>query len=145
MKDNKETKNWEVISHTADYAFRIFGRSLEELINNAFSAFTASLFPTENAQSRSISETEIKVSSYEPALLVIDLLRELLYMVQSDNVFPLNFRMTKLNETEVVGYLNYRLRTPEDIQNVDIKAVTYHKARIEEMNDKFFMDIVCDV
>ena len=138
---NKQKTEWEVISHTADYGFRIYGKSLEELVNNSFKALIGTMFSINENAKRSVSETTIKLKAYEPALLIIDLLRELHYMITSDNVFPINLKLVKLSETEVVAYLNYRLITPEDNINVDVKAVTYHKAKIHNMDEVFFMDI----
>jgi protein archease len=141
----KKSLKWEVISHTADYAFRIYGRSIEELVNNSFVALTESLFGSGEEEERSVSETSIKLQAYDPSLLIVDLLRELHYMITSDNVFPIDLKLIKLSERELIAYLNYRLIKKQDSFNVDIKAVTYHNARISQKDDLYFMDVVCDV
>jgi SHS2 domain-containing protein len=136
---------WKILPHTADYAFRVYGRDVQELCLNSFQALKESMF-NKFSVSNQVSQVKlIKIEAAEPALLIIDLLREIHYLIVADKIFPIDLKIENLNNSSMSAKLKYRQLKPEDRVINEVKAITYHAVEIIRKDKVLMIEIVCDV
>lgn len=137
--------NWQVLPHTADYAFRVFGKSFHELLRNSAFALIESMFDAESEAKLELQTISIEINSLDPESLLIDWLREIHYHIVVDKMLLINIQLEEVTDTSLKAILKYRHLTERDVNLTDIKAVTYHNIEIKEQAGKLHVDIVCDV
>ncbi len=124
---------WEFFEHTADIGVRVRGATLPELFVNAARAMFAALGELVKAKSSRRKELRLEAPSLED--LLHDWLAELLFEVEANHL------LYDEMEVEVApGKLTARLSGgPIDFArsqtNEEIKAVTYHHLRVEQLAD----------
>lgn len=136
---------WKTISHTADYALRIYGKDFNELLHNAFTALLESLFGKFSEEEIGKYKFKLKIAYSEEAVMIIDFLREILYQIVAEKKIPRNMKILRNDRSGLeieVFYLNEIEPIPK---LVEIKAVTYHDIKIVNSGSELFLDIICDV
>jgi SHS2 domain-containing protein len=136
-------KIWQPLEHTADFAFRIFGRNEEELFQNARLAFYEAIFDK-------IPKTEvaaiqiIELHSSDQSLLLIDWLRKMHLLLCLEHTILKEVTFVKLTEYSLTAECrSAKLKVfPKE---PFIKAITYHNAKIKGLENKCWIDVVCDV
>jgi SHS2 domain-containing protein len=135
---------YEILPHTADLGFRVFGNSLPELFSNAgFSLFDLI------ADTRCLSADGTTFFSVEgndwPDLMVI-FLRELLYLWSGEEKLVCGIRVREISEYHLTAEIDFAYYDPDRHRiRQEIKAVTYHQIRVERRGDIFFSEIILDV
>jgi SHS2 domain-containing protein len=137
--------NWQVLPHTADYAFRVFGKSFPELLRNSAFALMESMFDAYSENKSEPQTISIEINSLDPESLLIDWLREIHYHIVVDKMLFVNIQLEEVTDVSLRAILKYRHLTERDANLTDIKAVTYHNIEIKEEAGKLHVDIVCDV
>ncbi|MBI4691973.1 MAG: archease [Candidatus Terrybacteria bacterium] len=131
--------SFEILPHTADVRLRVKGKTLEALFKQAVLGMAQILKPNANIAKINANNTkQIKVESLNKEILLIDFLSEVLTLSQINkniyNVSSLKFQDSSL-EAELVG-------AKVDGFDEDIKAVTYHEAKITESKEGNFEVII---
>lgn len=140
-------KKFELLDHTADIKMRVFGGSLEKVFENA--AYGMASIQIEDLKSKVNnkdfilqSKRIIKVESIDIETLLVDFLSEILTLSDTyQESYPKvsNIKMIKNRiEAEIEGFKVHRF-------DEDIKAVTYHEAKVEEKNGDWFAEIIFDI
>ncbi|MFH1630851.1 MAG: archease, partial [Candidatus Aenigmatarchaeota archaeon] len=134
---------------TADMAFEAFGKSLNELFENAALAMFEVMTETSEIQQK--TKKTIKVKSEDLKALLFDFLSELLFLKDSEYLVFSKFsvKIEKLPqdrgyslEAEVAG--DTWDRNKHEIRT-EVKAMTYSEMEIEEVSkDKFRAQVVLD-
>ena len=136
---------WKVLEHTADYSFRVFGRDIKSLSINSITALTQSMYEIADLSDCDLSSKEIYIRSLNSDMLIIDILRELLYIIKTEKMLPVNTAIQRITNTDIEILIDFRRIIPADLEKVDIKAITYHKATIRKAGNKLQFDVVCDI
>lgn len=130
----------EEIEHTADWAIRVRGNSLEALFRNA----ALGMLQLIQASSRPGEAHAINVDlrAIDNETLMVSWLEELLFNMEAHEV---NYTAIDVQKVE-----NFRLRatvqeTPLAEIHKEIKAVTFHDLKIDSIDDGFITTIVFDV
>jgi SHS2 domain-containing protein len=125
--------HYEFFEHTADIGVRVTGATLPELFLNAARAMFSALGELQKTGDRRQRTVELRAESRED--LLHDWLTELLFEVEAHHV------LFDEMEVEVVpGKLTASLRGgtidfARSHTNEEIKAVTYHQLRVEQLPD----------
>ena len=131
---------FEEIEHTADRAFRVTGRDLAELLENAARAIHALDQPQPPGK---LSATrEVDVEGVDSESLLVNWLNEILYLEQAHQLVCERFHIDDLK--------NHRLRARVETRECDrssthIKAVTFHNLKIRRTSKGLEAEIVLDV
>ncbi|HXE91053.1 MAG TPA: archease [Terriglobales bacterium] len=134
-------EHFEEIEHTADWAFRIRGRTLAELFLNAARAVC---WPRGAApQFEPSVMREVSVEGVDRETLLVNWLNELLYLQETKGEAYNRFEITEISETSLRARVEGRTREASDAN--PIKAVTFHDLRITEEKDGFEVTVVVDV
>lgn len=131
---------FEEIDHTADWAYRVWAPSLEELfIQAAISLFTlAGIQLVKGVQVK----REIELCGIDYESLLVAWLNELLYLRESENLGFNYFEILNLGPQNLKIYLR---GAPIQDWTKFIKAVTYHNLSIKKNDQGFETTLVLDV
>lgn len=137
-------KTWEILEHTADFAFRIFGRDQNELFQNARKAFYEAIFDEIPETENEAFQQEIKLQALDMSMLLIDWLRELLYLLITDNTIIQKVEIIQLTQTNFIANCSF-LKIRQMQKEPFIKAITYHNSEILEKDGILIINVICDV
>jgi SHS2 domain-containing protein len=121
---------YEDIGHVADLGLRVRGATAEEALARLVLALGAVLggegpFRAEREEPISI------VGAGDPAAAAIALLRELLYRFATTRLFPCGCEVTRADGERAEGTVAFARWDLERGGGADVKAVTWHLARLE--------------
>jgi SHS2 domain-containing protein len=135
-------KKFEVLEHRADLKIKVFGRTKEELFENAM----LGMFETAKYQKKlkpQISKVKIKIKSVDLPSLLVDFLSEVLYLVETKKLVFEKIEFKKFIENEIEATLTGK---PLKRMGVHIKGVTYHDLDIHrEKNGTWQATILFDI
>jgi SHS2 domain-containing protein len=132
-------KRFEEIEHTADWAFRAYGRDLKELFENAAHA----LFALEGAAGNHATvarQVDVKGIDYES--LLVNWLSELLFLQETRGETYSQFAVKNLTATALSATIQ---GVPSGPLNKFIKAITYHELKIEQTPEGWQATVIVDV
>ena len=131
---------------TADAAFEAHGDSLPELFENAALAMFNVMVPLEKLSNESVRDVTTSAASEEE--LLFNWLAELIYLKDVHGELY-SFFAVRIIQSEVVSLAaEIRGDTIESVQehtHTDVKAVTYHRLKIEHDDDGFRATVVLDL
>jgi SHS2 domain-containing protein len=124
-------KKFEILEHRADLKIRVFGRTEEELFENAMVGMlrAAKYEPTKQLATK---QQTIKISSLDLPSLLVDFLSEVLYLVETKKLIFEKVKFKKFTENEIEATLTGK---PLKRMGVHIKGVTYHELDISQEKD----------
>lgn len=124
-------KKFEILEHKADLKIKVFGKTKEELFQNALLGMEESM-KVEITDKGGAAERVLRVKSSDFQALLVDFLNEVLYLNQMNKEIYKNAEFKKLSDTELEIQLN-----GQKIEKFgeDIKAATYHNLDIHQKKD----------
>ena len=127
-------KPYEFFDHTADIGVHVFGGTLEELFTNAAAALYGALGQLQKSEVRDQKLLEIEAATAED--LLHDWLAELLYEVETNHLLYDEVEITELTPQRIAATLSGgEIDFDRSQANEEIKAVTYHELRVEQLPD----------
>ncbi len=130
----------EELHHTADWALRVSGKSLDELFVHAALGMQAmmGIEITQDTDSQRYFET----SATDLETLLVRFLEEILYLLESENIRITGIKINERTETHLQSLL-----TCKPVQSIqkEIKAVTFHELEIHRGPGHFETVLVFDV
>ncbi len=134
---------FEVLSHTADTAIIVRGRSIEELFANAGRAFFGLMFDMDNARGTGL--VRISVEGEGLADLLVSWLSELLAVFEVEGRVLVDFEVTVVGDREITASARSVALDELPLIGTPIKAVTYHGLTVGRRDDWWEATIVFDV
>jgi SHS2 domain-containing protein len=134
------TNSIEEIEHTADWAIRVRGRSLEELFVNA--ALGMAMLMADPDQVEPSLERQVELEEYDTETLLVSWLSELLWFNEESDAVFVRFEIKELTSTRLQATV---WGGPASSQWKQIKAVTFHDLEIIETEDGYQVTVVFDV
>ena len=137
-------KKYEQTDHTADIGLKIFGNSLLDLFANAGYALCDSLTDISKVIPATKQTFCLQRDSTEE--LLVEWMGDLLYTFETEGLLFSRFNIISIDKNSLSAeaegeFFNSALHT---IKN-RLKAVTYHKLKIEEKNGLWLAEVVLDV
>lgn len=145
-------KDFELIPHTADLQIKVYGKTKKELFKNALIGMFQSIHPKnseckyENTRiicSQLAIEHTIELDAPDQELLLVDFLSEALYLSDVNNEAYLDAEISELTETRIKAKIKGIKITGFEV--VEIKAVTFHGLKIENIDGIWQTDVVFDI
>jgi len=142
-----EHSGYEILEHTADKGVRAWGRTLEELFENAARGMYRLVVDPAGKKTDVSMPVAVEVSDpFDRSDLLVKWLRELIYLTDVQKVVFTDFTVRRVTETSVEG--EARGFTVEDNSMLDgapVKAVTYHRLRLEQTPEGWEAEFYVDV
>jgi len=140
----KDSRKYQWIDHTADLALRVYGRSAQDLYENAAVAMFDRI--TDRGRLQGKISQKIRIEGTDRADLMVNWLRELLYQWNGKETLVKSVRIDRLSRKGLGALV---MVDPFDEKRheirAEIKAVTYHQIRITQNRDGWEATIVFDV
>jgi protein archease len=133
---------FEFIEHTADVAFKAYGKDLNELFANAAEALESMLMQLQRIAPAEIRTIELASDSYEN--LLYNWLAELLVMFEVEHFAVKNCTVKIAGLSLSAECLGERVDLDRHVLNEEVKAVTYHNLQLMK-NDIYHVEITLDV
>ena len=135
---------FEDLGHTADLGVRVRGATAEEALARLVLALGAVL-GGEGAFSPEREERLSVPGGADPAGSAVALLRELLFRFATTRLFPCACEITRVDGARAEGTVAFARWDPDQGLGADVKAVTWHAARLEPEADGWVGQVVLDV
>jgi len=141
-------KRFIFLPHTADIKIRVYGKNIEEIINNSLLALKNFWKPKLR---KTKVEKKINIKSKNETDLLIDFLSEVLAQTYIEKAIFLKFvlertnadlKRTNENFVEILGkIIGYKFTS----LSKEIKAITYHQAVLKKINKKYIFEFIIDI
>jgi SHS2 domain-containing protein len=139
-------KKFEILEHKADLKIRVFGRTKEELFENAMlGMFEAAKYETTKrltTKRLTTKQLTTKIKSVDLPSLLVDFLSEVLYLVETKKLVFEKVEFKKFTENEIEATL---FGKPLKRMGVHIKGVTYHDLDLHQEKGKWQATILFDI
>lgn len=138
-------QTFEDLAHTADVGVRVRGATAEEALGRLVLAFATLV--TGGAPAEGAREERLEVAG-GPGLAgtAVALLRELLFRLATAREVPVEVEVERADERGAVASVVFGRHDPEaHAEGADVKAVTWHAARLEREGDGWVAQIVLDI
>lgn len=133
----------KVLSHTADTGVEATADTLAELLRNLADGMFGLMGTLDPCLSDHGIEAEVESASYED--LAVDVLSELLYHSEVENLFLCWFEMEMAGRTRVRIRAAGIANADVDLTGPPIKAVTYHDVAVTETDEGWYGRVYFDV
>ena len=138
---NDMPADFEEIEHTADWALRVRGADLRELLVHAARGMSSLLVPDLETVPTDV-QRQVELDTLDSESLLVEWLGELAYWAESELLIFREYDLTEVSPTHLRAILRGG-RVP-GLQK-HIKAVTYHNLKIVATEDRLETTIVFDV
>ena len=137
-------KKYKLIDHTADFGIHVFGADPKELFANA--AFATFDMLTEIDSLKSLKTTNLRVTGDDRSDLMVNWLRELLYLWNGKELLVKKAQILALSEKELSANVELDPFDPDRHEiKIEIKAVTYHQIQVSEGPKGWEAKIIFDI
>ena len=140
----RKKPEYTLIDHTADYGFTLGAPTLGELYENSALALTDLMLGDSPAAPQ--RERRIQVEGQDSTDLMINWLREILFLFVGDGEVLARANVEQVGETclsALVYTEAFNAQRHEVLE--EIKAVTYHQARVSKTSGGWECSVICDV
>ncbi len=138
------TRGYRFFDHTADFGLEIFGDDAHSLFEEAakalFDLITSPVSPKQD------DRRKIDIRGEDWADLMVNWLRELLYLWNGEFLLVHGIELNSLGETRLLADVTCEAYDPDrhEIRN-EIKAVTYHQIDVGPFEDGWRARVVFDI
>lgn len=132
---------YEIVDHTADWALRVFGSDLANLLKNAAMGMSSLLVAELSSIPLEVSR-DLTLEAFDAETLLVDWLSELAYFAEEEQLVFRDFHLGDVTSQHMTARIRGG-RAPELQKH--IKAVTYHNLSIERTETGLTATIVFDV
>jgi len=145
---SKLNKKWKEIEHTADVGIVAYGKTLEELFENA--AHGMLYISYGNLSINANLSLTIDIEEPDETHLLVAWLSELNYLTLTNDFLTHTIEGIKLTQSEDNCRLQAEISGTQagtflDFFNTEIKAVTYHNLKIEKRKDHYECQVIFDI
>lgn len=137
-------KPYKTFDHTADLGLSVTGRQMGELFANAAVAVFDIITDLGCVETREIRR--ISVEGDSPEDLLVNFLREILYLYNGEHWLLREIRVARIGDKEIEAEARGE---PLDLRkheiSKEIKAVTYHQARVRKTPGGWEARVIFDV
>jgi SHS2 domain-containing protein len=135
---------YTLIDHTADFGIHVYGSDSKELFANA--AWALFDIITEIDQLTGLESCHIEVSGDDWSDLMINWLREVLYLWNGKELLVKKAMILSLSETKLAATLECdAFNLDRHIIKTEIKAVTYHQIQVTSTPHGWEAKIIFDI
>jgi SHS2 domain-containing protein len=140
----RRRRPYRQLSHTADLAWRLWGKDLPELFENAGGALSATL--TDRRYLRRRATRTVRLTAIDRESLLVDWLNHLLYLSDIDGFLGRDFRVELLTPESLAAAVTGESFDPaRHPERTGVKAATYHQLSIVPVKDGWEATVVLDL
>jgi SHS2 domain-containing protein len=139
-----EQKKYRILKRSTDLAIKVFGKSQEELFSNSAYALFDLMTDVEKVQVQ--ERLPLEVEGVDRDDLMVNWMRELLYLYQGSGYLLKEFRLDEVKEDRIRGEVAGEKFDPDrhEIQR-EIRSVAYHQSRMERTGDQWTAQVIFEL
>lgn len=134
---------YTVLSHTADTGIEATADTLPGLLRDLAAGMFGLMARLEPCPSTYLIQVDVESASYED--LVVDVLSELLYHSEIEDLFLCRFEVEATGPTRVRVRARGVANAGVELHGPPIKAVTYHDVAVSETDEGWYGRVYFDV
>ena len=140
----RRRRPYRQLPHTADLAWRLWGKDLPELFENAGRALSATL--TDRRYLRRRATRTVRLTAGDRESLLVDWLNHLLYLFDIDGFLGRDFQVESLTPGSLVARVSGETFDPaRHPSRTGVKAATFHQLSIVPVQDGWEATVVLDL
>ena len=140
----RRRRPYRQLSHTADLAWRLWGKDLPELFENAGRALSATL--TDRRYLRRRATRTVRLTASDRESLLVDWLNHLLYLFDIDGFLGRDFQVESLTPGSLTARVTGETFDPaRHPSRTGVKAATFHQLSIVPVQDGWEATVVLDL
>lgn len=136
------TREHEILEHTADVGIRARGSTLEEAFASAAEGLAHLMGAWFPGQGR---ERQLEVEASDWAALLVAWMDELLYLHEAEDAVFGGFDVEGVGDRRLRAAVLVAGRGGRELEDVGIKAATYHRLRVEPQGHGWLAQVYLDV
>jgi SHS2 domain-containing protein len=141
---------WWTVEHTADLAIEVEAHSLDELFVAGGRALMGVLQGTEDGRADGevgtlVGWRELAIEAPDREALLVDWLRELLYIQVAEELLFRAAEIAELHETKLVARVAFQAPSEAARVHRELKGVTYHNLELARRGEGWYARIVFDL
>ena len=138
-------QKYSLFHHTADIGVEIYGRTKKELFMNAALSLKDIMVSTKKTGA-GVKEKALTVEGFDPTDLLINFLREILYLFNGEALIIGKCEITKCGNKKLDARLWLEpYNKKQHVMKTEIKAVTYHGLAVEKTKKGWKARVIFDV
>ena len=138
--------NYKFFDHTADIGVEVTGRTRKELFLNAAEALFDVMIENKIGKQSAKQQKKITVEGADVSALLINFLRELLYLFNGEKFITVSCEIIQFTNKELQAQLTGELfNKTKHLIKTEIKAVTYSGLKVEKKKSGWVARIIFDV
>ena len=142
--DQLMRKGYRLIEHTADMGIEARAESCSKVMELMARGLAIMLFGDSPVSDREVNHLLLK--GEDRVELMVEWLNEILYWCEQNNLIPAEFHIDALKNGELLATLSGEPFNPQR-HHVErqVKAITYHQARLEEVSGGWYARVYVDL
>ncbi len=137
-------QKYAVFDHTADLGVEIYGKDEKELFSNAAHALFDIMTDINIVYPKTERDIRVEGSGLED--LMVNFLREILYLFNGEGLSLHNFLVSEMDSYHIKGTVRGEKIDPDrHCLNMEVKAVTYHRAEVKKGSHGWTARVIFDV
>lgn len=137
-------KGYEFFEHTADVGVTVHGATLEDVLVHAAQALTELI--VEDSRLAPAEERTVALQAEDPKTLLLAWLNEVLFWFSTDRFLPVEFEVRVADERSVRGRVRgERFDPARHTSGTEVKGITRHQFRVEQVNGRWEAQVIFDV
>ena len=138
--------NYKYFDHTADIGIEVTGRTRKELFVNTANALFDVMNERKTGEKSAKQQKEITVEGSDIADLLINFLRELLYLFNGEKFITVRCEIIRFSNKELQARLTGEaFNDKKHLIKAEIKAVTYSGLSVEKQKSGWRARVIFDV
>ncbi|KYC46380.1 MAG: hypothetical protein APG12_01388 [Candidatus Methanofastidiosum methylothiophilum] len=134
---------FEYFDVTADIGVRVWGKTINEVFENAATAVTSLMANPLEIEKKIVKKLSIDGNNLSS--LLINWITELLVIRDSEGILFSSFEVKVSNDEKSLYAINYGDYYTEKNLDMDIKAITYSLFNFEKRDGYYFLQFVLDI
>lgn len=135
---------YEFFEHTADLGLRISAPDLDTLFSEAAQALFAAIVEDLDTV-KAVQRFDVELTGEEREYLLFDWLRELLYCFDTAHLLFGRFEVHVRSEGLTGTAWGEPLDATRHVLSHEVKAITYHRLRVEQTADGWLAEVIVDI
>jgi SHS2 domain-containing protein len=135
---------YTIFDHTADLGIRVEADSFESLLVDAAKAVTSVLISNPEAI-RPETPVELRIEGSNPEELLVDWLAEIVYRFSADHMVFSRWEISRHDGPILARAWGEAVAPSRHQIDTEIKAVTYHRLKVEQREGRWLAEVIVDL
>jgi len=135
--------SFELFDHTADLGVRVRAAKMAELVAPAVGGLYAAIGVCTHAEA--VCKGTLEFKGDDPAVLLRDLLAELLYIFERDALCAVHSEVLRFDEARLIVSVQLAPMEAGAVFDREVKAVTYHGLALRKIDGGYEAEYIVDI